>query len=199
MWQLINNTLNKKAIKDIGIESLKIDNIPRYDAKSITTEFCTHFANVGKIYANKLPPPTTPIDAYIKKIERSEHSLFLTPTHKIEIDNLIRELRTKTSSGHDNISNTLLKAISQSILEPLEIIFNRFLSKGYFPSKMKKADVIPLYKTKQHDESNNYRPISLLLTISKILEKIIYKRTYQFLEETNQIYKSQYGFRSSYS
>ena len=117
----------------MGIESLKIDSIPRYDAKSITTEFCTHFVNVGKIYANKLPPPTTPIDAYIKKIERSEHSIFLTPTHKIEIYNLIRELPTKTSSGHDNISNTLLKAISQSILEPLEIIFNRYLSDGIFP------------------------------------------------------------------
>ena len=64
---------------------------------------------------------------------------------------------------------------------------------------MKNADVIPLVKTKQHDESNNYRPISLLLTISKILEKIVYKRTYQFLEETDQIYKSQYGFRSSHS
>ena len=199
LWQLINNTLNKKPIKNVGIESLKIDNIPRYDAKSITTEFCTHFAQVGKTYANKLPPPTTPKDVYIKKIERLEHSLFLTPTYKIEINNLIRDLPIKTSSGHDNISNTLLKAISQSILEPLEIIFNRSLSEGYFPSKMKNADVIPLYKTKQHDESNNYRPISLLLTISKILEKIIYKRTYQFLEETDQIYKSQYGFRSSHS
>ena len=64
---------------------------------------------------------------------------------------------------------------------------------------MKRADVIPLYKSKQHDESNNYRPISLLLTISKILEKIVYKRTYRFLEQTEQIFKSQYGFRSSHS
>ena len=45
----------------------------------------------------------------------------------------------------------------------------------------------------------NYRPISLLLTLSKILEKIIYKRTYRFLENSNQIYKSQYGFRSKHS
>ena len=64
---------------------------------------------------------------------------------------------------------------------------------------MKKADVVPLFKSKDHQESNNYRPISLLLTLSKLLEKIMYKRTYNFLESTGQIYKSQYGFRTSHS
>ena len=131
--------------------------------------------NVGEIYANRLPVPTTPIKTYIDKIKRSEHSLFLTPTDTSEINELIKELPIKTSSGHDSISNTLLKSLSPTILKPLEIIFNRSLIEGHFPSKMKRADVIPLYKSKQHDESNNYRPISLLLTISKNLEKIVYK------------------------
>ena len=154
---------------------------------------------MGKTYANKLPFPEAPIETYIDKIETSEHSLFLTPTDKIEISNLIKELPIKTSSGYDSITNTLLKSLSHTTLEPLEIIFNRSLGEGFFPSKMKRADVIPLYKSNQHNESNNYRPISLLLTISKILEKIVYKRTYRFLEQTDQIFKSQYGFRSSHS
>ena len=64
---------------------------------------------------------------------------------------------------------------------------------------MKKADVVPLYKASDQQETNNYRPISLLLTISKLLEKIMYKRTYSFLETGNQIYISQYGFRTSHS
>ena len=64
---------------------------------------------------------------------------------------------------------------------------------------MKKADVVPLYKANDQQETNNYRPISLLLTLSKLLEKIMYKRTYSFLETNNQIYKSQYGFRTSHS
>ena len=95
--------------------------------------------------------------------------------------------------------NSLLKALLPAILNPLEIIFNKSLSEGYFPNNMKKADVIPLHKSKEQDESSNYRPISLLLTISKILEKVIYKRTYNFLEQTGKLYKSQYGFRSSHS
>ena len=64
---------------------------------------------------------------------------------------------------------------------------------------MKSADVILLYKSKSKENPVNYRPISLLITISKLLEKIIYKRTYSFLEDTDQIYHSQYGFRSKYS
>ena len=73
------------------------------------------------------------------------------------------------------------------------------MQEGTVPSRMKQADVIPLYKAKEKCLTSNYRPISLLLTISKILEKLTYKRTYRFLENTGQIYNSQYGFRSKHS
>ena len=61
------------------------------------------------------------------------------------------------------------------------------------------AEVNPLYKGKSKFEPGNYRPISLLLTMSKILEKLLYKRTCAFLDKNNQIYHSQYGFRSKNS
>ena len=64
---------------------------------------------------------------------------------------------------------------------------------------MKMAEVIPLYKGKSKFEPSNYCPISLLLTMSKILEKLLYKRTYAFLDDNNQIYHSQYGFRPKHS
>ena len=77
--------------------------------------------------------------------------------------------------------------------------FNNSMQEGVVPEIMKIADVVPLHKSKSLDQTNNYRPISLLMTISKILEKIMYKRTYQFLENKDQIFKSQYGFRSKHS
>ena len=64
---------------------------------------------------------------------------------------------------------------------------------------MKLADVCPLFKSKDKSETNNYRPISLLLTLSKLLEKIICDKVYTFLDNTNQIYLSQYSFRSGHS
>ena len=64
---------------------------------------------------------------------------------------------------------------------------------------MKHADVVPLYKSKYRKDVTNYRPISLLLTLSKILEKVMYTRTYKFLTDTYQIFGSQYGFRTKHS
>ena len=64
---------------------------------------------------------------------------------------------------------------------------------------MKLAETAPLYKGKETYYTTSYQPISLLLTISKLLEKIVYKRTYDFLNQTDQFYKSQYGFRTSHS
>ena len=64
---------------------------------------------------------------------------------------------------------------------------------------MKYAEVIPLYKGKEFDKVVNYRPVSLLITISKVLEKAIYLQVYQFLEQHKFLYNSQYGFRSKRS
>ena len=127
------------------------------------------------------------------------NSLYLSPTNEKEIKNLIQSLPNKNSSGYDNISNVLLKKISPAILTPLTIVFNSSLSEGEFPQQMKLAEVVPLYKNNCMSLPSNYRPISLLITISKLLEKVIYKRTYGFLEKENAIYKSQYGFRSKHS
>ena len=61
------------------------------------------------------------------------------------------------------------------------------------------AEVIPLYKGKELDQVINYRPISLLITISKVLEKIVYTWVYKFLQNNKILYNSQYGFRSEHS
>ena len=123
----------------------------------------------------------------------------MTPTSCSEIERLITKLPNKKSKGHDDISNILLKRLKASISLPLEIVFNKSIKEGSFPENMKQADVIALYKSKEKHLVNNYRPISLLLTISKILEKIIYTRTYNFLCDTDQLYQSQYGFRTGHS
>ena len=95
----------------------------------------------------------------------------MLPTTKEEIIRIIDKLPNKRSSGYDNLSNLLLKKISYEIAMPLEQIFNLSLELGTFPNLMKDAEVVPLYKSKEKDLSVNYRPISLLITISKILEK----------------------------
>ena len=93
----------------------------------------------------------------------------------------------------------MLKAINKVISMPLCKIFNQSITEGRFLELMKSAEVVPLHKSKEMDIIINYRPISLLIMILKVLEKIIYKQVYSFLEKNNILYQSQYGFRTKHN
>ena len=99
-------------------------------------------------------------------------TLYLHQITPSEIKRYIDKLPSKNSSGYDNISNKLLKQIKYTILKPLTHIFNLSIVSGVFPANMKLSEVIPLYKKGSKDQMINYRPISLLITISKLLEKM---------------------------
>ena len=132
-------------------------------------------------------------------LQRNSESLFFTPSTRNEIQKLITELPPKHSSSPDNVSNVLLKELAPILSEPLSIIVNQSMQTGIFPDIMKMAEVVPLYKGKSRENETNYRPISLLTTMSKVMEKVVYQRVYQFLTNTGQICKKQYGFCSNHS
>ena len=199
LWKMINRITHKLHDKSSVIEYLKIDQIDIYDSKLISEELAKHFSTVGSKYAHQIPKSKTSFNQYLQNILQSPSSMYMTPTSILEIERLIDKLPNKTSKGNDNISNMLLKTLKSSISKPMEIIFNRSIAEGVFPDDMKLADVIPLHKNNEKFLVTNYRPISLLVTISKILEKIIYQRTYSFLCKTEQLYQSQYGFRTGHS
>ena len=199
LWQLINRVIGKTSNKKHIINSLRIDGTVQQDSTAISAELCSFFSSVGENYANKINSDPYEINNVLNKIPNNTRSMFSKPTSRQEIEQLIQKLPCKNSSGHDDISNNLLKKLNTSISLPLEIVFNKSIEEGIFPSRMKLADVVPLHKGKDPLESTNYRPISLLLTISKLLEKIMYQQTYDFLEQTGQIYPSQYGFRTAHS
>ena len=123
----------------------------------------------------------------------------MLPVCEQEIGKIITKLPPKNSSGHDNISNVLLKQLSKIVSPLLCRLCNMSLTSGVFPDLMKVADVVPLHKGKSPHLESNYRPISLLTTMSKILEKVMYSQVYSFLDKTNQIYENQYGFRVKHS
>ena len=133
---------------------------------------------------------------YLQKIPKIERSLFITQTNKIEIKKVISTLSNKNSSGIDTISNNLLKKFSEALLTPLKILFNRSFM-GVFPKCLKMAEVIPPYKCKETDLLTNYRPISLLITEFKVLEKLFHKRLYSFLQKEKILYELQHGFGSN--
>ena len=81
----------------------------------------------------------------------------------------------------------------------MSIIINQSIESGHVPVTMKLAKVVPIYKSKDKQMLNNYRPISLLPIFSKILEKVIHHRLFNFLNINNILFASQYGFRKNHS
>ena len=163
LWRTINQVVRKCNNKTEVIEKLKIDSIEEYNGDKIANELARYFSSVGKNYAKQMKKPKIALGEYVDKIPRHASSIFMTPITPTEIHKLIQNLPPKNSSGTDNISNKILKEIGEYLVIPLAQIFNKSLETGEFPSKMKIAKVVPLFKSKTRDESTNYRPISLLV------------------------------------
>ena len=195
----MNEIIGKTKDKGTVVNSLRSENMTLTKGKEIVNEFGKHFSRIGKTYAEKIATPDKYIALYLELIHRNQQSAYMTPTYETEIAKLIEKLPNKRSSSHDNIDNIMLKRLKEVLVEPLTLVFDASIKNGIFPMNMKTAEVVPLHKGGNREEKNNYRPISLLLTISKLLEKVVYKRVYTFLDSTNQLYNSQYGFSAKHS
>ena len=118
----------------------------------------------------------------------------MAPTDPQEVIKIALSIKSKSSTGHDGLSNKLVKEIIPFILIPLTHIFNLSLETGIVRHIYKIAKVIPIYKSGNKSNLNNYRPISLLPVFSKILEKSVHNRLIKFLLKHNILSAKKYGF-----
>ena len=199
LWGLINETVKKTKHQGSIIPSITVNGIRLNKAKDITNSFREFYSTLGTELAGRILPGTTTIENNISRIPNQLSSLALNGTTVAEVEHLINQLLNKSSHGYDDISNTMLKSLCKSISFPLCKIFNDSILEGIFPTSMKQSEVIPLYKGKEMDDRINYQPISLLITVSKVLEKIIYKRLYSFLNANSTLFTSPYSFRKNHS
>ncbi len=92
-----------------------------------------------------------------------------------------------------------IKEIAIEISTPLAHIFNISLSTGTFPNKLKESRTVPIFKAGNPEVCDNYRPIALLSTLSKILEKMVSVQLVNHLDRNKLLYKHQYGFQRNKS
>ena len=132
----------------------------------------------------------------VTRSTNNSNSFVFNNIDSFEVFNLINGLGDKPSSGIDNVSIKILKKINYFICKPLAFIFNRCVLEGVFPDLLKTALVIPIYKKGDPTIINNYRPVSILSTFSKLLERLVYNRMTQFLYKYDLLIDEQHGFRS---
>ena len=136
----------------------------------MANEFNNFFTEIGSKISNIIQPTITQPENYLTDLPNIRH-LDLGQTGPVHFCDIFKSFEPKKSQDIDGISIELLKFISTAISTPLSHIFNLSLSTGIFPSKLKTSRTVPIFKTGCADLCDNYRPISLLSTLSKILEK----------------------------
>jgi len=196
VWKVVREITNEAGRKESTIQNI-------YDNKGnlisseqeIANTFNEYFTTVGLELDNRIK--------HTSNLQQSEpdiqSSIFLNPVDDEEITKAINQLKAKGSSGTDGISNALLKKHYKIFIKPLKYIVNLIFKSGVVPKHFKISVVVPIYKSGDKLLTENYRPISLINNISKIFEKCLKTRIYNFIEVNKVISNKQYGFRKNLS
>ena len=159
--------------------------------------FQTYFMNVAPDLAKKIPQTNTSFLSYMPNISPDVELLNLSrEVSTTAIDLIIRQMKNKTSFSYDFMSNKMLKACREPLLKPLAHLVSLSLRMGYVPPEWKRAKIIPVHKKDSVDSPSHYRPISLLPSVSKVIEKCVANRLYDHMNRWNLFYPLQYGFRA---
>ncbi|GFG29899.1 hypothetical protein Cfor_02255, partial [Coptotermes formosanus] len=198
-WKIINDEQGKTK-QDIDIQSLVVDNEVIINQNKIANTLNSSFLFIAdtinsdnnKHINARISNPII----YLQNNFRSFTKINWQYASTYELEKIIKSLKTKNSSGYDEVSNRIIKLSSPFIISPLTYICNAILSTGVFPDRLKYAIVKPVFKKGNRQEISNYRPISLLTSFSKIIEKLIYARLLAHIHTNSILAHEQYGFRT---
>lgn len=189
-WNIINSKINSKgnARKDI---SLKIKETEITSHQEIAELFNIYFDKTVNDLTKNLTKENL---QEVKDSKRCNKVIFLKPIEAKEFLEIINKIGKKRSTGYDDIPGNIVKSIGTNIMEPLSHIINASFTEGCFPTKLKEAKIIPIYKKGDKEEIGNYRPIALLSTFAKIFETAMYKRLENFITQYELLSNNQHGF-----
>lgn len=198
-WGNINKVLGKKKGKIELPQSFQFNNQTLNDPQEIANKFNTFFANVGLNLANKIDPPIDKTYSMYLKSNINSSFTFKPVLPEDIIKVISKNLKPKNTCGIDGISSNMLKSLTHSISMPIANLINQCIETGVFPDKLKIAKVLPLHKKDAKDIFDNYRPISILPSISKIFERVIFNQIHEYFHKNKLYYNHQHGFRENHS
>ena len=197
-WITIRNIISKsKEMKNLP-EFLNGNNGKIENDKEIAEEFNTFFTNIGPKLASQIPQINDKtFDSYL--LNTNNCTFDFKNVSEETVTKIINDLPSKSSQGFDRLSTKLLKKLKNYLAQPITAILNQSFKSGIFPQKLKIAKIIPIYKNDDENIINNYRPVSLLPSISKVFEKAMFLQLHSYFKSNNLYFVSQYGFREHHS
>ena len=194
-WKLLNEFTGRNTPQQPLPDTFIENNEEIRGDENIAEGFNKFYTNIGPNLAKKIKPSTISYKNYLKK---SSTTFEFQEVDEKKLSKIMSSILPKSSQGHDEISNQLLKEIYPAIQQPLLHLINLSLKLKYVPDHWKKAKLIPVFKSGQKNVFTNYRPISLLPTISKVIEKVVAKQVIEYLTRNHLLHNLQFGFRPNH-
>ena len=164
----------------------------------VAETFNEYFTTIAEKLQNKIKHVPKHFSSFLQN--SNPHNFFIMPTNVTQVINRINDLNSSKSLGPYSTPTDIFHLIKLNVAEPLTEIINLSFEEGVYIDQLKIAKVVAIFKEKGCNmDCTNYRPISLLSNINKIIEKLMHERIYSFLEKHKCIYELQFGFRSKHS
>ena len=196
IWQMAKGKLGLTRLQDSLTDEMKGPDNKLLDSDiEIANNLNEFFVNVGTDLTKNIPRSNN-----FKKYLRNTPSIPFNfkQVGKESIIKIVNSMENKLTEGVDGMSNKLIKSLISSIADPLTTVINKSITEGIFPDEMKLAKIIPLFKSGDEKLPNNYRPISILATLSKVLEKAVYIQIEEHFK-ANYLTDTQFGFLKAHS
>ena len=173
------------------------------DSNEIASKLNEYFSSIARILDNastsSTEPDLTKLEDFVNN-KVPDATYFNIPYITTEqVLSVINDLDASKAIGLDGIGPKIIKLAAHSLSPVITDLINKSIDSGSFPSQMKNAKVFPIYKGGQKSDPSNYRPISILPTISKIFEKHVNKHLMGYLNKYKLIHENQSGFRQKHS
>jgi hypothetical protein len=195
-WKVVNKLIRNSD--GCGIDfKFNVGGTMETDPLLIVNKFNDFFSTIGANLSAQIPHTQQSYTSYLKGTYPNSFILFPTDFH--EIVSVVNNLPNKKSAGMDEITMDIMKRSINIIADPLSKIINASFETGVFPNELKVGKVCPIHKDGPKNEFENYRPISILQSFSKIFEKLVYMRLERYLRQNQVLNPAQYGFRENRS
>lgn len=195
LWKIVNDRLDKRRECNVQL-SIKHNNALVTDPKEVCEIFGEHFSIAASSIVNS---QYGDVEACNIRHSGPSGSFSLLPVCRDDIVSIIRKLPSKKSCGDDEISTFLLKQLENELVDVITFMINMSFAEGTFPTLWKMGSVLPVFKKGNINEVENYRPISILSSFSKIIERIVFDQLMVYLTKFRFLTQCQHGFRKQRS
>ena len=185
-WETIKKLIKPNCSK-ATIPPLHSNNSVIFDKIDKAKCFNKYFTDQTKLDDSQVADPTPPYYRLISTLESIQ-------VNQTDVAQILKALPMGKAVGPDLLNNRILKEVAEYIAKPLSDIFNTSLRTGVFPETWKLANVCPIHKKDDPALVSNYRPISLLCSVSKVFEKLVYKHIFNHMLNNNILSPYQSGF-----